>query len=86
MSKPVLRKKYHIKELTEDGLLKDPQVVDNGWNGIKNKFFGFGYDTREEAYLAIEEKDMGKDRTGVPYHVSGRYVILEQVQFVREDD
>lgn len=60
--------KFIIKELTEDGLLKNPK---NTWD--ENKFNIHGYDSKKEAYKAIDNENSYND-----------YIVLKQVSKTSE--
>lgn len=49
MSKLVLKTKYYWKELSEDGLLKEPPKLGPYFSPAKLNNFGCGYHSEEEA-------------------------------------
>ena len=52
METTYLELRYFWKEISEDGLLKDPT---NSWGGCK--FSAWGYKSREEAFEALKAEE-----------------------------
>jgi hypothetical protein len=50
-----IKKTYHWKRLTEDGLLKEPKDLSHGYTNLNN--WGGGYDSEEEAQATLLELD-----------------------------
>lgn len=82
--------RYLIKELSPDGLLKDPQEGIAYSSGTQDMYDTWsGYETREAAYAAIrvkEVEEMEEHRKKWGYCSSSKYIILEQVRYVDEED
>lgn len=81
----VLNKRYLIKQISNDGLIKTPQVGIPYSSGTENAFNEWtGYKTREEAYEVIKENTTQKNSN---YNYSSRdYIILEVVSYDWEEE
>lgn len=69
------KKSYLIYEISEDGLLKRPQ---DAWCGGRafnySNVFNYSYDSKEEAWQAIEKETTQKWTSN--YKPSGSYIVL----------
>lgn len=85
-----LKIRYLVKELSSDGLLKDPEEAIPYSSGTQSMYDCWnGYKTKEDAYEAIHEKEikeMEAYRKKWGYLPSSKYIILEQVRYVDEAD
>ncbi len=50
----MIQERYYVKEITPDGLVKDPK---NGWEDCV--FNRFGYKSEEEAHKAVDDAEQG---------------------------
>ena len=50
-----IKKTYHWKRLTEDGLLKEPKDLGHGYANLND--WGCGFDSEEEAQATLLELD-----------------------------
>lgn len=85
--------RYYVKELTDDGLLKDPQEMIPYSAGMHNSYnVWHGYETREEAHQAIYDKEIKEsgyeddDLKSNWRYSSPEYVVLEMVRWVPVDE
>lgn len=56
MAKLVLKTKYYWKELSDDGLLKEPPELGPYYDEVSLNHYGGGYDSEEEAYSDLLSK------------------------------
>jgi hypothetical protein len=53
----MIKKRYFWKELTDDGLLKEPKTSGPYYDEVNLNNFGLGYESEEEAVSDLEEKN-----------------------------
>ena len=73
-----IKKTYHWKRLTEDGLLKEPKDLSHGYANLND--WGCGFDSEEEAQaklLALDES--------YPYDLRYDKVLITIYKVVEED-
>jgi|GEM_PF-2861387 len=85
----VLNKRYCIKEISSDGLIKTPKsLIEYGGGALENTFDEYrGYSSREEAYEAIKTDLLEYDKkiNSNYQHSSPDYMIIEVINYDWED-
>lgn len=76
MSELKLYKKYYWKELSSDGLLKDPPKIGPYYDEAELNNYVHGYDTPEEA-----EQDLLSKKDFEGYHL----ILIQEVRMLDSD-
>jgi hypothetical protein len=81
MMKIARSKKYFIKEISDDGLIKD--VIDYRGDRV---FDNWGYDSEEEAWLAIEKDSKAEwEASKSGYNHTYSYIVVCEWQVSCDD-
>lgn len=67
-----IRAKYYWKELTSDGLLKEPKDLGPYYDTTTVNFYGHGFDSEEEAVFRLRMLKVAHE-----YELIGDYVLVK---------